>query len=354
MTVEDRRQYFRRRPLKIGILIALCLVMLVLCIYSISINSFSLTMEEAWGAVLNRIRGIEPSTYYEKMVDYVAIEVNSPRTIIGVFVGAMLAISGAIMQTVTRNALADPYTIGISSAALFGVTISIIYGICIIPGVTGDTAKCVNAFVFAMIPAVAIIFISTFRKLTPTMMILVGIGLMYLFSSFTTMMKFNASEESLQEIYEWSLGTLSELTWSNVMPVIVVFVITTAILLAISKKVNILTAGDNVAQSLGENPLRIKVICFVVTSIGVAICVCYTGTIGFVGLVAPHIARIVVGNNVRSLIIPSALIGALFIIVGDIIVRSIPGGLPVGVITALIGSPLFIYFLFKGRKAANF
>ena len=354
MTVEDRREYHRLRPMRITVVIVLCVLMVIISIYSISVNSFDMTMKDAWGAVLDRIRGIEPIDYYHSMIDYVAIDVNAPRTIAGIFIGAMLGMAGVIMQTVTRNPLADPYTIGISSAALFGVTISVVFGICVFPVFVGSTANGINAFVFAMIPAAAIVFVSSFKKLTPTMMILIGIGLMYLFSSITTMIKFNASEEKLQEIYSWSIGTLTGLEWKDVVPILVMFLLMIGILMAMARKINILTAGDNIAHALGENPILIRMICFVISSAGVAVCVCYSGTIGFVGLVAPHIARIFVGNKVSLLIPSSAIVGGLFILIGDVIVRSLPGGLPVGVVTALIGSPLFVYFLFKSRKQANF
>ena len=354
MTAEDRKEYFRLRPVRIAASIVLCIALLLVAIYSLSVNSFEMTMMDAWNAIMDRIRGIPPIDYYHEMIDYVAIDVNAPRTIAGIFIGAILGIAGAVMQTVTRNPLADPYTIGISSAALFGVTISVIFGVCVIPIFSGDASNGINAFVFAMIPAIAIVMVSSFKKLTPTMMILIGIGLMYLFSSITTMLKFNASEEKLQEIYSWSIGTLTGITWDNVLPIIVAFAVVLIVLMSIANKINILTAGDNITHALGENPILIRMICFIISSFGVAICVCYSGTIGFVGLVAPHIARIITGNKVSTLIPASALIGGAFIIIGDVIVRSLPGGLPVGVITALIGSPMFIYFLYKSRKQANF
>ena len=354
MTLEDRRQYHHLRPYRVVAFITLIILMVAISIYSISVNSFEMSMSDAWRAVMNRIHGIEPIDYYHSMIDYVVIDVNAPRTVAGILIGAMLAIAGVVMQTVTRNPLADPYTIGISSAALFGVTLSVVFGFSIIPFMSGNLSTGMNAFILAMVPAAVIVFFSSFRKLTPTMMILIGIGLMYLFSSITTLIKFNASEEKLQEIYSWSIGTLTGTTWNNLIPILFAFVVMFIILMMMSNKINILTAGDSIAHTLGERPILIRVICFVVSSAAVAICVCYSGTIGFVGLVAPHIARTIVGNKVSSLIPASAVIGGMFILIGDVIVRYLPGGLPVGVVTALLGSPLFIYFLFKSRRQANF
>ena len=349
-----RHEYHHGRLKRLIACFALVVAIVVVSVYSLSINNFPLTFQEAWTAVANRLTGVEPVTYIDRMIDYVAIDVNAPRAIAAIMIGTILAVSGAVMQTITRNPLAEPYTIGISSAALFGVTISIVYGINVIPGLTGSAANGVNAFLFAMIPAAAIVAISSAKKLSSNMMILVGIGMMYMFSSVTTFMKFNASEEKLEEIYVWSIGTLSETDWSEILPMVVAAILVLVGFMILSGRINALMAGDNVCHSLGVNPVRTRIICFVIISVGVAVSVCFAGTIGFVGLVAPHIARLFVGNNNRLLIPVSALAGALLILVSDVIVRTLPGGLPAGVITALIGSPLFLYFLFMQRKRSTF
>ena len=338
-----RKEYHKKLKLQILVTLALVALLAVLAIYSLSINNFKLTFEEAWTAVFNRIKGIEPETYIDKMIDYVAIDVNAPRAIGAILVGTILAICGAVMQTITRNPLAEPYTIGISSAALFGVTISLALGISLLPGLDRQEAAGFNAFIMAMIPAMAIVSITLFKKLTPNMMILVGIGMMYLFSSMTTLIKFNASEEALHEIYTWSLGTLSKVNWDSITPLAITAAIIFFGFILLSSRINVLMAGDNVSHSLGVNPIVTRIICFAMVSFGVAIAVRYTG-----------MTRLFTGNNNKLLIPLSALAGSILIIVGDIIVRMLPGGLPAGVITALIGSPLFLYFLFKQRANNSF
>ena len=325
-----------------------------MAVYSLSVNNFKVSFVEACDAIYNRIAGIEPVGYIERMIDYVVIEVNAPRAIGAVAIGTTLAICGAVMQSITHNPLSEPYTIGISSAALFGVTISIALGISLVPGLEKDGATGINAFIFAMIPAMVIVLITSVKKLSPNMMILVGIGMMYLFSSITTLIKFNASDEALHEIYIWSLGTLSKINWTNVVPLVATALMMMIGFTLLAKKINILSSGDKVAQSLGVNPVMLRIVCFTMVSIGVAVVVRYTGTIGFVGLVAPHITRLFMGNNNKLLITISAIAGSILILAGDIIVRLLPGGLPAGVITALIGSPLFIYFLFRNRLKNNF
>lgn len=350
-----RKEYHSKRLKVIASTAILIVVLVAMMIYSLSVNNFKVSFQEAITVIINRINGVVPETYIDRMIDYVVMEDNAPRAVAALEVGTILAISGAVMQTLTRNPLAEPYTIGISSAAMFGVTISLVLGISLIPGLNGDVATGVNAFIMAMVPAVVIVLATSFRKLSPNMMILIGIGMMYLFTSVTTLLKFNASDEKLHEIYIWSLGTLGKMeNWNGTFELGVAAVVLFVFFVFYSKKINVIMAGDDISHTLGVNPFKLRMLCFLVVSFGVAVAVRYTGTIGFVGLVAPHITRLFTGNNNKLLIPLSALSGTLLILLGDIVVRMLPGGLPAGVITALIGSPLFLYFLFKQRTKSTF
>ncbi|MCQ2071107.1 MAG: iron ABC transporter permease [archaeon] len=352
MASENSRRYRRKNRMRVMAMAVAAVIVFVIAVYSLSVSSFQMGFEEAWGMVYRYFLGIAPEGYREVLIEKIIFQYNVPRTIAGVFVGIILAVSGAVMQTVTRNPLAEPYTIGISSAALFGVSIALVYGWCIVPGLDHDMGMVVNAFLFAMLPCAAIVFISSFKKMSPTMMVLVGIGMMYMFSAFTTFIKFNASDEKLEEIYRWSIGTLSDVKMDDLLPLAIACIIVVLGLMFLAKKINVLMSGDKVCQSLGVRPTRIRIYCFVLVSIGVATSVCYSGTIGFVGLVAPHLARLFTGSDNKLLIPASGILGALMVLGGDVIVRLLTGGLPVGVITALIGSPLFLFFLYRQRKSA--
>ena len=322
--------------------------------YSLSVSRLDITFMQALEALWNHLVGTVPvksEDYSNWWIDKNVMN-NGARVVCGICVGAILAICGAIMQSITRNPLTDPYTIGISSAAQLGVTIYIIFDICVIPFISGDAAQIVSAFVFALIPSAVIIVMSTFKKLSSTMMILVGIAMMYMFNAFTTFLKFNASAEKLQQIYLWSLGTLTDTDSTSAFVLLITLIGLLLAAVVLANKINVICAGDKEAISMGESPARVRIVCFVLISIATAVAVCYTGTIGFVGLVAPHIARFIVGSNNKVLIPASAIIGAVLIVVADIIVRSIPQDLPIGVITAVIGTPIFLYFLFSQRKKA--
>jgi ABC-type Fe3+-siderophore transport system permease subunit len=197
--------------------------------------------------------------------------------------------------------------------------------------------------------------VSSFKKMSPNMMILIGIGIMYMFNAFSTFIKFNADPDALQEIYEWSIGSVGSVVgWNAIPPLIIGTVIILAVGIYLANDINVLTSGDSMAKALGVKPVFTRIICFVAISISTGICVCFTGTIGFVGLVAPHIVRLFVGSDNKILIPASAILGAMMILFADILVRKIPGGLPAGVITALIGAPIFMYILYMQRKKAAF
>ena len=354
--VAEYRRKERRRLVCIAAFIVICAA---LAFYSLSVSRFGVSMGDVFDSIVNHLTGNVPERgtgeqYYIWMLDRVIMEDNLPRAVGGIAVGATLAVCGAMMQSITRNPLTDPYTIGISSAALFGIALSLCYEVCIIPFFSGDAASIVNAFVFSLIPATVIIFVSTFKKMSSTMMVLIGIGMMYMFSAFTTFMKFNAEAETLHEIYAWSLGTLSKTSAETNLPLVAASILIMIFAMMVANRINVMSTGDNMSKSLGVNPVRLRIVCFLIMSVATAVCVCYTGSIGFVGLVAPHIARLFVGSDNKILVPASAVLGALMVVFSDVIVRLLPGGLPVGTITALIGSPLFIYFLYRQRKNTAF
>lgn len=354
MTSPEVKAYQRLTKKKIIWSLIFVVLTFIAAVYSLSVSTFTMSFGEAYLILINHILGIVPTETMDIIRDKIVVGLTAPRTVSAVLVGGILAVDGAVMQSITKNPLADPYTIGISSAALFGTSIFVALGISIIPFLEGDAALTSNAFIFALIPAMAIVFVSSFRKMSPNMMILIGIGMMYLFTAATTFVKFNASEEALQEIYEWGLGTLSKVEWDCIIPLIAAFTLAVVAFVVVSNKINVLSTGDNMAKSLGEDPVKLRVICFTLVSITTAVAVCYTGTIGFVGLVAPHIARLFVGSDNKSLIPVSAILGAIMIITTDCIVRLLPGGLPCGVMTAMIGAPIFVFILYKQRRKAAF
>lgn len=339
-------QYTRR---KILVIIAMAILAVAIGFLEIALGPYDIGFLEAYRVFFDHLAGVEPIS---ELDDYVIWQRSVPRAIAVVTVGAGLGVCGAAMQSALRNPLADPYMTGIASGANFGIALAAVSGIVLLPFFTGDLGSISNAFILSLVPALTIIAISGTRKTSnSTTMILVGIAVMYVFSAFTTMLKLSASDDTFSSIYTWALGTLGSVTWQTAPYMIAATVIGIAFLSWMSIRLNILSCSDQLATATGINPKKIRLIAISVVSLVTAVLVCFTGTIGFVGLVAPHVMRMFIGSDNRYLVPASAACGAFVLAASDCLAIEITAtGLPVGVITSLIGGPLFIYLLVKQHR----
>ena len=332
------------------IFIVLCIVAMFLTLgYATTVGSSNLSMLEAYEGIWNHFfnkDAIDPT------VDWILFDVRLPRIMTGMVAGLSLGVAGAAMQSMMKNPLADPYTTGISSGASFGATLALGLGVSV-AGFGGTIGLVLTAFLFSLVPAMVIIGVSSLRNTSAATMILAGIAVMYLFNACTTLIKLTLSEQSLSAVFQWSIGDLSGSTWTSFTVILAFAVFGTVILMLLSKQLNILITGDKNATALGIDAHKLRIMLLVLISLMAASVVCFTGIIGFIGLVAPHIVRIFLGSDNRYLIPASAAFGAVLLMVADLISRVIiaPTFLPVGVITAFIGCPLFLYLLIKQRKS---
>ncbi len=341
---------YRTYVLKKIAFIAVCIALMVLVTgYAVTVGSSGISMGEVYRDIWYHI--FDPDKC-DEMTDWAVFTIRLPRIMTGLVAGMSLGVAGAAMQSMMKNPLADPYTTGISSGASFGATLAIAMGFTF-AGIGGSMGLVVTAFVFALIPAAMIILVSSLRNTSAATMILAGIAVMYLFNACTTLIKLSISEQSLSAVYQWSIGDLSGATWTAFDVILIFTAVGTVLLMAMSKKLNILITGDKNATALGLDAHKLRIVLLLVISLMAASVVCFTGIIGFIGLVAPHIVRIFLGSDNRYLIPASAAFGAVLLMVADLISRTIiaPTFLPVGVITAFIGCPLFLYLLIKQRKS---
>lgn len=249
-----------------------------------------------------------------------------------------------------RNPLATPYTLGISSAAGLGAAIAIILskGIFI-----GKYIIVGNAFLFSLIPTFVILALARFKGATPETMILAGIAMMYIFSAVTTILMYFAEPEAVKSAYFWMVGDLGKSSWEIIPTVFLSLLICFALLMWKTWDVNVMMiSGDEVAKSLGVNPERERILIMLISAFLTASIISFTGTIGFICLVAPHICRIIIGGDYRYLLPASALFGGALLLTCDTIARTIlaPVILPVGVVTNCLGGPMFLYLLIKRKK----
>ena len=271
------------------------------------------------------------------------------RIMLSIVAGMGLAIAGAVMQGILKNPLASPFTLGISSAASFGAALAIVLGAGL---VGGEWLIIGNAFIFTLLASMTVYGLAKYKGITSETMILAGIAIMYLFQAMTSFLQYLGQSEQVAEVVFWMMGSLGRSSWEKVA--IVSFIITLCFpyLLLKSWDINALGAGDETATSLGVNVERTRVLCMMAVSLITAGVICFTGTIGFIGLVSPHITRMVIGGDHRFLLPASALVGGLLLLAADTAARTIlaPVIMPVGIMTAFLGVPFFVYLFMKRKK----
>ncbi|MFA7063542.1 MAG: iron ABC transporter permease [Methanomethylophilus sp.] len=343
-----RAEYIKSNRKKVVVIVLMAVVAAVSVLFTLGFGVYSISLADALTAFFDHIRG----TAWSLKADHYIWDIRLPRALGALVIGAGLAFAGAIMQNDMRNPLAEPYTMGIASGAFLGAVLSLILGFSLIPSLTGDWATVCNAFIFSLIPTAVIVVISRFRKLTPTAMILVGIALLFIFSSISQVIMVAAPSESMADAYNWRVGTLSKVTWENLPIMAGAVALITIPMYFFSSKLDVMYLGDRAATTLGVNANRVRIVSLFLVSLMTAAIVSFTGTIGFIGLVGPHVARILVGSRNCYLLPASATFGALFIILADTVAKVCgASGLPVGVISAMIGGPLFIYILIRQKKS---
>ncbi len=277
-------------------------------------------------------------------------EVRLPQALMAVLVGAALGLAGAEMQTVLNNPLASPFTLGVSSAAAFGAALAIVLGVGL-PGVPVAWLVPVNAFVFALASVVLLYLLARWRGFGVESLVLFGIALVFAFNALVALLQFVASQDTLQQLVFWTLGSLARASWDTLG----LLALALAILLPWSMRqswaLTALTLGETRARSFGVDVARLRRFSLLRISLLTALSVAFVGTIGFIGLIAPHIARQLVGDDHRLLLPGSVLAGALILSLASVAGKTlIPGVLiPVGIVTALVGIPLFMLIVARTR-----
>lgn len=273
-----------------------------------------------------------------------------PYAVVAVVVGCALGIAGAEMQTILDNPLASPYTLGLSAASGFGAALAIVLGVSVIPCADVFIIP-LNAFIISSLSAFLIYMVSVRKGATTSTIVLMGIAMLFIFQAFTSLLQFVASEQELQAVVFWLFGDLLKATWDKIAIIAAVLFVCVLLLYRDMWKLTAMRLGDTKARSLGINVerqrLKVMMICSVITSVAV----CFVGTIGFIGLAAPHIARMAVGEDQRFFLPLSALCGSILLTAASVISKMITPGVmfPIGVVTAFIGVPFFISMILRTK-----
>lgn len=338
-------EQYRKRSLKRTWLVLLALLLLLALVL---VDIVSGPAPLSIGETLQTI--VAPSTASNK-VRVIVWDLRLPIALMAVLIGAMLGAAGAQMQTILNNPLADPFTLGISSAASFGAALAITLQISLIPGYDAFWVSA-NAFVMSMLASLALFAFTKMRGVSTEIMVLVGIAMMFSFSALLSLLQYGASETELSQIVFWMMGSLARATWVKVFVCLVVLAVSIPFFISRSWALTALRMGDDKAAAMGVNIARLRLSILVFVSLLSAVAVSFVGVVGFVGLVGPHIARMLVGEDQRAFLPFSVLAGALLMSAASIATKNITLGIiyPIGVITSLIGIPFFISLIVARRK----
>ncbi|WP_342596093.1 iron ABC transporter permease [Salinicola lusitanus] len=280
-------------------------------------------------------------------------QIRMPVALMALVVGASLSIAGAQMQTILSNPLASPFTLGISAGASFGAALALAFGVTLVPALV-DYAIPLNAFIMAMLTALAIHFLSMRRGVTIETIVLLGIAMVFIFNSLMALIQFFASQQAVSAVVFWTMGSLTKATWPKLGIAFAVLAVVVPLLARHGWALTAMRLGDAKAESLGVKPRALRLEVLIMVSLLAAIAVSFVGTIGFVGLVGPHIARLLLGEDQRFFLPGSALCGALMLSVGSVLSKVIIPGtiIPIGIITSLVGIPFFLFLILNHKKNA--
>lgn len=289
----------------------------------------------------------------EDSIRVIVWEIRMPVALMALVVGASLSVAGTQMQSILNNPLASPFTLGISAGAGFGAALALAFGVSLFP-VAVDYIIPVNAFVMAMLTSLAIYGLSLSRGTSSETIILLGIALVFIFNALMSLIQFFASQQAVAAVVFWTMGSLTKATWPKLWIALAALVVALPILARRGWALTAMRLGDAKAESMGVRPGRIRLEVLVLVSLLAAISVSFVGTIGFIGLVGPHIARMMLGEDQRFLLPGAALCGALLLSVGSVLSKMlIPGTIiPIGIVTAIVGIPFFLYLILSRRGSA--
>ena len=295
-----------------------------------------------------------------KRFDIIIWNIRLPQALAAIVSGAGLAIAGAVMQSILRNPLGSPFTLGISHAAAFGAAFSVmILGSGVMSSSNVGAVTISNpflttamAFFFCLSAAGVIIGVSKVRGASPETMVLTGVAMGSLFTAGTMLLQFFADDMQLAAMVFWTFGDVARASWAELGALAVVTNIAAAYFIMNGWSYNALDAGDETAKGLGVKVERVRLIGMLVASLVTAVIVAFLGIIGFVGLVCPHIVRRLIGGDQRFLLPATLVVGSILLLVSDTVARLIlaPHLLPVSVLTAFMGAPVFIYLIIRGYK----
>ena len=320
-------------------LVVLALALLLTPALTVVIGAAAVPLDEVIGVLASHIPGLDVQITWDRSIDAIVWDTRLPRIIAGVAVAVILGVSGVVLQAVVRNALAEPYVLGVSAGASSGAAFAII-----IVGTSVATVVGVMAFAGALLATLLVLAIAG-RTQSPLQLILGGLGVGFGFQALTNLIIFSSdSPETARSVMFWTLGSLARAGWDSVPVITIAALLLTVLMVLCGPILDALASGDRTAQAVGVEPARARILLLIPVSAAIALAVATAGGIGFVGLVVPHLVRSFIGPAHRFLVLGSALAAGLFLVWADAFacLAFAPAEVPIGVVTGLVGAPWLV------------
>lgn len=328
--------------------LTLFLVLIISMTLAVMVGSVSITPLYVWQVILSKIPIVQNfiEQDWSRSQEIIIWQIRVPRVLLAAIVGAGLAIAGAAIQALVRNSIAEPYILGISSGATVGATAVIILGAFSFLGIF---ALSISAFLGSLLAILLVFFLARVGgRISVFRLLLAGMAVSFILSAISNFILMMAKQEGgIKAVMYWMLGSLAGAKWSNIIIPTAIFIVVFALLWLHYRNLNLLLLGEEAAVTLGVNIQRFRLQLILLISLLTGVLVAVSGSIGFVGLIIPHIVRIIVGSNYKYVIPISALSGGIFLVWADAIARILiaPEEMPIGIITAFCGGPFFIWLL---------
>ena len=366
MQVTVHSLYHTGRIKKIALLAGLTLLLLAAIVHAISSGSVPISVHDTFVVTARGLQDVLSHLFPplasvsipspdNPQAALIVFGFRFPRILLAILTGLSLAVAGTVMQGLLRNPLVSPFTLGLSSAASFGAAVAIVIG----PAIFGslfatsgdDVFIIIMAFLFGWLSMLLVYAISRSRGTSQSMLILAGVVIGYIFQAGVLGMKYISSNDRLRDLVVWLMGGMWGASWNAVIILTPLCLGCLIMLELMAWDLNSLASGDDVAKSMGINVERLRLTGLMIATFAASCCIAFTGIIGFIGLMAPHICRMLIGNDHRYLIPCSALLGASILLISDTVARTIasPVEIPVGIIMYLIGGFFFLFLILRGR-----
>lgn len=326
------------------LLLGLAVLLALSCALSLVFGAAQVPLERVLAILARQLFGIEPAVAVSVGQDSIVWQLRAPRVLLGALVGAGLALVGTALQAVTRNPLADPHLLGVSSGAAFGAVLVVLY----LGEFAGMLSLPLAAFVGAIASMLLVLAIaSRGGRLHSERLLLAGVAVSFVMMAASNLLLYLGNPHAASSVLFWMLGGLGLARWELLWLPALCLLLALVVLLGLGRALNALMAGEQSAVSLGLEPRRVRLLVFVVASLLTGVLVSLSGAIGFVGLMLPHVARFLVGAEHRRVLPVAALLGALFLVWVDVAARTwlAPQDLPIGIVTAAIGGAFFVALL---------